>query len=141
MSVEKQPGSNDPYEFVYDNWLTGQNVPVVDHHHILNLRTLELRDWERRGGRVCFINYPLDGGNDRYSDCYVVELPPGGEPQPHPFGAGDHVRRAGGRDGGVRVPHVPPVGFQNLLRRHVSSSSTPPPPRPPRPPRLPRPPR
>jgi quercetin dioxygenase-like cupin family protein len=83
----KEAGANDPYEFVYDNWLASEGVPVVDHHHILNLRKLELGEWKRRGGRVCFINYPTVGGQDRYSDCYIVEIPPGGElkPERHMF--------------------------------------------------------
>jgi quercetin dioxygenase-like cupin family protein len=68
----------------YNEFLRGEGIPVVRGFAIQDLKTLEVSDWARKGGRGAYINLEGTGGTN---DAYVCEIPPGGSlnPERHLF--------------------------------------------------------
>src|SRR6476620_3550989 len=62
-------------ETPYTRWVKSEGLEIVSGHYVPNLRTAELYDWPRRGGRGVFINHDASRTSN---DCYVCEIPPGG---------------------------------------------------------------
>src|SRR5690606_8714545 len=63
----------------YTRWVAAEGLDIIAAHHIPDLRTVELKPWARRGGRGVFINHEATRTSN---DCYVCEIPPGGELAP-----------------------------------------------------------
>jgi quercetin dioxygenase-like cupin family protein len=71
-------------ESFYRRWIESEGIPIYSGFYIGSLATLELRPWERKGGKGAYVI--LDGmeGTD---DAYVLELAPAREtaPEKHIF--------------------------------------------------------
>jgi len=63
----------------YTRWVAAEGLEIVSGHYIRDLRSLELRPWARRGGRGVFVNHDASRTSN---DCYVCEIPRGGELAP-----------------------------------------------------------
>jgi oxalate decarboxylase/phosphoglucose isomerase-like protein (cupin superfamily) len=62
-------------EDFYRSWVRNEGLEIIPAHYIPDLRKLELKKWERRRGSAVFINHEE---SNRSNDCYVCEIPPGG---------------------------------------------------------------
>jgi gentisate 1,2-dioxygenase len=67
----------------YRKWLEQEGIPVVSGSHVQDVRTMELEDWKRRGGKGAYLSF----SDQRVADGYVCEIAPGGSlnPQRHLF--------------------------------------------------------
>jgi hypothetical protein len=63
----------------YIKWVANEGLDIISAHYIKNLNTVELKPWPRRGGRGVYINHEASRTS---SDCYVCEIPAGGELAP-----------------------------------------------------------
>lgn len=64
----------DPYR----KWLAQEGLPVVDGEYVHDVRSMELADWGRRGGRGAYLVF----SDQRVADAYVLEIPAGGSIRP-----------------------------------------------------------
>jgi len=62
-------------ETPYTRWVAAEGLDIVAGHYVRDLRSLELKPWDRRGGRGAFINHDASRTSN---DCYVCEIPRGG---------------------------------------------------------------
>lgn len=62
-------------ESPYTRWVAAEGLDIIAAHYVPNLRTVELKPWDRRGGRGVFINHEATRTSN---DCYVCEIPAGG---------------------------------------------------------------
>jgi mannose-6-phosphate isomerase-like protein (cupin superfamily) len=60
----------------YTRWVAEEGLDIISGHYVRDLRALELRPWASRGGRGVFINHDASRTSN---DCYVVEVPAGGQ--------------------------------------------------------------
>jgi oxalate decarboxylase/phosphoglucose isomerase-like protein (cupin superfamily) len=63
----------------YVRWVEAEGLDIIAAHYIPDLNTVELKPWERRGGRGVFINHEASRTSN---DCYVAEIPVGGKLAP-----------------------------------------------------------
>src|SRR6202158_6403269 len=63
----------------YTRWVRGEGLGIIGAHYVPNLHTVELKPWSRRGGHGVYINHEASRTSN---DCYVCEIPPGGELAP-----------------------------------------------------------
>ncbi|MDR0343895.1 MAG: hypothetical protein LBI49_12470 [Nocardiopsaceae bacterium] len=63
----------------YTRWVAAEGLDIVSGHFVPDLRSLELKPWARRGGRGVFLNHDASRTSN---DCYVCEIPAGGELTP-----------------------------------------------------------
>ncbi|MFW6033509.1 MAG: ethanolamine ammonia lyase-activating protein [bacterium] len=63
----------------YERWVAAEGLEIISGHHIPDLRALELKPWERRGGLGVFINHDASRTSN---DCYVCQIPAGGQLAP-----------------------------------------------------------
>jgi quercetin dioxygenase-like cupin family protein len=77
--VEFLVNTYDPYR----RWLESEGIPIVQGSYVSDIRTLELGDWPRKGGRGAFLSF----SDQLESDGYVCEIPAGGSlrPQHHMY--------------------------------------------------------
>ena len=66
-------------ETPYTRWVKAEGLDIISSFHVPDLHTVELRPWARRGGRGVFLNHDASRTSN---DCYVCEIPPGGELAP-----------------------------------------------------------
>jgi mannose-6-phosphate isomerase-like protein (cupin superfamily) len=66
---------NDPYRA----WLADEGVDVIEEYAFLDLHTVELGNWERKGGRGSVINIPYPM---LINDSQLIEIKPGGTSEP-----------------------------------------------------------
>jgi oxalate decarboxylase/phosphoglucose isomerase-like protein (cupin superfamily) len=66
-------------ESPYTRWVADEGLDIIAAHYVPDLRTVELKPWERRGGRGVFINHEATRTSN---DCYVCEIPAGGQLAP-----------------------------------------------------------
>ena len=64
---------------VYREWQQREGVKVIVDCAFEDLNTLELGDWERKGGKGAIINIPND---ELLNDAHVVEIKPNGKSDP-----------------------------------------------------------
>jgi len=57
----------------------GEGLEIIGAHYVPNLHTVPLRPWARRGGAGVYINHEASRTSN---DCYVCEIPPGGQLAP-----------------------------------------------------------
>jgi oxalate decarboxylase/phosphoglucose isomerase-like protein (cupin superfamily) len=60
----------------YTRWVRSEGLDIISSLYVPDLHTLELKPWPRRGGRGVFLNHDASRTSN---DCYVCEIPPGGE--------------------------------------------------------------
>ncbi|MGH3327988.1 MAG: ethanolamine ammonia lyase-activating protein [Streptomycetales bacterium] len=63
----------------YTRWVRNEGLEIVSAQYVPNLRTVDLSPWARRGGAGVFINHEASRTSN---DCYVCEIPSGGELAP-----------------------------------------------------------
>jgi oxalate decarboxylase/phosphoglucose isomerase-like protein (cupin superfamily) len=63
----------------YTRWVRAEGLDIISAHYVPNLHTVDLKPWPRRGGRGVYINHEASRTSN---DCYVCEIPPGGELAP-----------------------------------------------------------
>lgn len=63
----------------YTRWVGHQGLDIISAHYVRNLRSVDLKPWPRRGGRGVYINHEASRTSN---DCYVCEIPAGGELAP-----------------------------------------------------------
>src|SRR5882757_2265570 len=63
----------------YVRWVCGEGLDIISAHYVPDLNTVDLKPWARRGGRGVFINHEASRTSN---DCYVCEIPAGGELAP-----------------------------------------------------------
>lgn len=63
----------DDHYAAYRSWLKSEGLPVVSGSFVHDVRTMELGDWQRRGGRGAYLSF----SDQMASDMYVCEIPPG----------------------------------------------------------------
>ncbi|MGH3343368.1 MAG: ethanolamine ammonia lyase-activating protein [Carbonactinosporaceae bacterium] len=63
----------------YTRWVRSEGLDIVSAQYVPNLRTVDLLPWPRRGGAGVFINHEASRTSN---DCYVCEIPSGGELAP-----------------------------------------------------------
>ncbi len=63
----------------YRRWVMGQGLDIIGAHYVEDLHRVALKPWPRRGGRGVYINHEASRTSN---DCYVCEIPAGGELQP-----------------------------------------------------------
>lgn len=63
----------------YTRWVRDEGLEIISAYHVPDLRAVELKPWERRGGSGVFINHDASRTSN---DCYVCEIPAGGELAP-----------------------------------------------------------
>src|ERR1700709_571433 len=56
----------------YVRWVRGEGLDIISAHYVPDLNTVELKPWDRRGGRGVFINHEASRTSN---DCYVCEIP------------------------------------------------------------------
>lgn len=82
MATEIQTGAV-PAELeaqdAYEAWQANEGVPSITGFYVDDLKTLELKSWERKGGSGAFLNLEGTGG---VNDAHIVEIAPGASSQP-----------------------------------------------------------
>jgi len=63
----------------YQKYVESQGIPVHDGTFVEDIRSVDVGDWARIGGKGCFLQ--LDG-TEGLDDCFIAEIPPGGELNP-----------------------------------------------------------
>lgn len=63
----------------YTRWIEKEGLDIISAHWIPDLKTVELKPWERRGGNGVYINHEASRTSN---DCYVCEIPKGKELAP-----------------------------------------------------------
>ncbi|WP_433289221.1 hypothetical protein ACQPZQ_38255 [Pseudonocardia sp. CA-142604] len=58
----------------YTRWVANEGLEIIAAHYVPDLRTVDLKPWDRRGGRGVFINHEATRTSN---DCYVCEIPAG----------------------------------------------------------------
>jgi hypothetical protein len=67
-------------ETPYTRWVKAEGLDILSSVYVPNLNTVELKPWARRGGRGLYLNHEASRTSN---DCYVCELPAGGQLAPH----------------------------------------------------------
>jgi oxalate decarboxylase/phosphoglucose isomerase-like protein (cupin superfamily) len=63
----------------YTRWVADEGLDIISAHYVPDLRAVDLKPWDRRGGRGVFINHEASRTSN---DCYVCEIPEGGKLAP-----------------------------------------------------------
>lgn len=63
----------------YTRWVASEGLDIISGHYVPDLRALDLKPWERRGGYGVFINHDASRTSN---DCYVCKIPAGGKLAP-----------------------------------------------------------
>jgi oxalate decarboxylase/phosphoglucose isomerase-like protein (cupin superfamily) len=66
-------------ETPYTRWVAAEGLDIISGHYISDLRAIELKPWDRRGGHGVFINHDASRTSN---DCYVCQIPAGGQLAP-----------------------------------------------------------
>lgn len=68
---------NDRYG-AYNRWIQSEGIPVINGSYVPDVRTLELREWKRRGGKGAYLSF----SDQLVDDAYVCEIPPASSLRP-----------------------------------------------------------
>jgi oxalate decarboxylase/phosphoglucose isomerase-like protein (cupin superfamily) len=63
----------------YTRWVADEGLDIIAAHYVPDLKEVELKPWARRGGRGVYINHEASRTSN---DCYVAEIPAGGQLAP-----------------------------------------------------------
>ncbi len=76
---DARPGFDQWYvKSSYQAFVKQEGVPLYEGSALENLNTLELGDWERRGGKAAYTRL----GEQETNSLQIVEIPPKGELKP-----------------------------------------------------------
>ncbi len=95
MATEKSMTFDEWYvRSSYQNFVRREGVPLYEGSALEDLTTLQLADWERRGGKAAYTRM----GNQETYNLQIVEIPPRGElkPERHIFEAIMYVMKGRG---------------------------------------------
>src|SRR5438270_8009681 len=104
----------------YEQWMTHEGIPVHTGYHIPDVRKLELRPWDRMGGRGALINLEGSEGTD---GAYIVEIAPGASTTAQRFLFEEALYVLEGQ-GETQVWH--PGGARQTFRWHKGGMFSPP---------------
>jgi hypothetical protein len=62
----------------YKAWLEQEGLPILSGEFVPDVRTMELGDWPRRGGKGAYLSF----SDQLVADAYVAEIAPGGRLNP-----------------------------------------------------------
>jgi mannose-6-phosphate isomerase-like protein (cupin superfamily) len=67
----------------YMRWLESEGIPIISGSYVPDVMQVELGDWQRKGGKGCFLTF----SDQMVADAYICEIAPGGQlkPQRHLF--------------------------------------------------------
>jgi hypothetical protein len=89
-------------EYVYDEWMAEQGVPIYRGHFVPDMRTVELGHWKERGHDAAFVQLT---GQQGVSEARISEIPAGVTLDPVKLGVDEMVYVVCGH-GSTRVwPH------------------------------------
>ena len=85
---QREQNNRQGPETTYSKWQRDEGIPIHKHYWV-DLYSLELGHWERKGCLGAFVN--LSGQESL--DAYVAEIPPGKESKPerHMFEKGIYI--------------------------------------------------
>lgn len=63
----------------YQKWMESHGIPILEGAYVFDSRTVELGDWDWKGGKGAFLQF----SDQKVCDAYVCEIPPGGELNPN----------------------------------------------------------
>jgi quercetin dioxygenase-like cupin family protein len=63
----------------YDAWVKAQGLPVLSGSYVADTKTVELGDWDWKGGKGAILQFD----DQRVCDAYIAEIPAGGYLRPH----------------------------------------------------------
>jgi oxalate decarboxylase/phosphoglucose isomerase-like protein (cupin superfamily) len=72
VAIAKKFESNK--DTTYTRWIAKEGLDIIDAMYVLNLHTVDLKPWARRGGRGVYLNHDASWIS---TDCYVCEISPG----------------------------------------------------------------
>ena len=104
----------------YEQWMTHEGIPVHTGYHIPDVRKLELRPWDRMGGRGALIDLEGSEGTD---GAYIVEIAPGASSKAQRFLFEEALYVLEG-EGETQVWH--PGGARQTFRWHKGGMFSPP---------------
>jgi quercetin dioxygenase-like cupin family protein len=64
---------------VYEQWAVREEIPILDATHVEDLRAVELEPWARKGGNGALLHHEATPSSN---NCYICEIPAGGELKP-----------------------------------------------------------
>lgn len=67
-------------ETPYTRFIASEGLEILNGNYVPSLHEVELKPWDRRGGRAVFLNHDASRTSN---DCYVMEIPAGGKLNPH----------------------------------------------------------
>ncbi len=62
----------------YRKWIESEGIPIVSGSYVADVRTVELGDWKRKGGKGAYLSF----SDQLVADGYVCEISPGGSLKP-----------------------------------------------------------
>lgn len=66
-------------ETPYTRWVRSEGLEIASSFYVRDLHAIALKPWTRRGGFGVFLNHDASRTSN---DCYVCEIPPGGQLTP-----------------------------------------------------------
>lgn len=57
----------------YRRWIESERIPVISGSYVADVRSIELQEWKRKGGRGAYLSF----SDQLVDDAYVCEIPPG----------------------------------------------------------------
>ena len=94
--ADKAPGKLEDWyvNSSYQDFVKQEGAPMYEGSALEDLASLELADWERRGGKVAYTRL----GDQEIHSLQIIEIPPGGQlkPEHHMYDAIMYVMRGRG---------------------------------------------
>lgn len=122
---------NDKYD-AYQRWIKAEGIPVISGSYVQDVRSLQLGQWERKGGRGVYLSF----SDQLVDDAYVCEIAAGSSLKPQRQLYDEMVLVAEGR-GATTIWHdgTPKRSFEwekgglfsiplNAWHQHFNSSGT-----------------
>ena len=63
----------------YRKWVQSEGIPIMSGSYVPDVRTVEVGDWKRRGGKGAYLTF----SDQMVADAYICEIPKGGNLKPH----------------------------------------------------------
>jgi gentisate 1,2-dioxygenase len=89
-------------EFVYDQWMAEQKLPVYRGHFVPDMRTVPLAPWAARGCDAAFVQL---SGQEGVSEARISEIPPGATLPPYRMAVDEMVYVIAGTGSTTVWPH------------------------------------
>src|ERR1700677_898415 len=109
-------------QFVYDEWMAAQHVPIYRGYFVPDIRKIELGLWQERGCQTAFIQLV---GQEGASEARVTEIAPGDVLPPYKMSIEELVYVAQGNGTPtVWVDCTRPPGGRRADRAHTAGGLT-----------------